>query len=503
VLIRRVFFLVLPLFITIIVFFAFIWWLPVDAIATANCDVPDISYATIQSAVDDPTCMHINLIAPLYTENVTIDRSVPIQGLGIMSTTVDGSDLDSVFIIRSGYIVTLTDMTVTNGLSGDPNGGPDGGPGGGILNEGSDVTIINLNITNNYAWAWDGGGIFNAITGTMFITGSTISNNDAAGGGGIANQGLMTVSNSSIYANNSEGGGGIYNRFGVLTLNNRTISSNTVSTTGGGIWNYLGEAQIFNSTISGNLSGEPGSGIDNSTQMTIKYSTILGNAPDIFNPGNEGGGIRNYSDGIIYIANSIVFSNTTVNCIGPPLTSMGYNLAGDDSCNFTDTTDFPNTDPLLAPLADNGGKTLTHALSPYSPAIDQILPNINGCALSITNDQRGVLRPLSAGCDIGAYEAEVVPLSGLLAINDSPTLLGLTTTLTATIVGGFPVSFTWDFGDGEMDTGAVVTHVYPGSGIYTATITASNHVSSLTETTVVTIPHHIYMPFITRLDSQR
>ena len=59
------------------------------------------------------------------------------------------------------------------------------------------------------------------------------------------------------------------------------------------------------------------------------------------------------------------------------------------------------TDPLLAPLADNGGFTETIALKTGSSAIDsggvnQTCPN---------TDQRGVTRPQGAGCDIGAYEA--------------------------------------------------------------------------------------------------
>src|SRR5262249_11183309 len=63
-------------------------------------------------------------------------------------------------------------------------------------------------------------------------------------------------------------------------------------------------------------------------------------------------------------------------------------------------TDLVNTDPLLGPLADNGGPALTMALLPGSPAIDAGI-SING----VTTDQRGVPRPQGIAPDIGAFES--------------------------------------------------------------------------------------------------
>ena len=79
---------------------------------------------------------------------------------------------------------------------------------------------------------------------------------------------------------------------------------------------------------------------------------------------------------------------------------MGYNLSDNASCNLTQPTDITNTDPLLGPLADNGGATLTHVLLPGSPAIDS--GDDVACPAS---DQRDVSRPQGAGCDRGAVEA--------------------------------------------------------------------------------------------------
>lgn len=94
------------------------------------------------------------------------------------------------------------------------------------------------------------------------------------------------------------------------------------------------------------------------------------------------------------------------------------------------------------------------------------------------------------------------PITGLTATNDSPTELGSLTTFTATIETGTNVTFTWDFDDGSTGTGAVTTHEYAASGIYHATVTATNGTNTLSTTTEVTIfipiPEfqYIYLPLI-------
>ena len=76
-----------------------------------------------------------------------------------------------------------------------------------------------------------------------------------------------------------------------------------------------------------------------------------------------------------------------------------------DTCNLTQATDQKSTNPLLEPLAGNGGDTWTHALAWNSPAINAgnnavcAAPPVNG------HDQRGMPRPLGPACDVGAFEA--------------------------------------------------------------------------------------------------
>ncbi len=100
---------------------------------------------------------------------------------------------------------------------------------------------------------------------------------------------------------------------------------------------------------------------------------------------------------------------------------------------------------------------------------------------------------------------EIVPntiaITGLIADNDSPTTLGETTHLTATVTSGSQMHYNWDFGDGASGTGALVTHVYQATGIYTATVSAENTASQAVATTTVEIllpSPRLYLPFVAK-----
>jgi hypothetical protein len=111
------------------------------------------------------------------------------------------------------------------------------------------------------------------------------------------------------------------------------------------------------------------------------------------------GAIRNV-DGTVTLKNTIVANSLAIgNCSGA-INGGGGNLSYPDS-----TCPGISGDPRLGILQNNGGPTATMALGSGSAALDAANDAI--CAAPPVNnrDQRGVIRPQGAHCDIGAYEA--------------------------------------------------------------------------------------------------
>jgi hypothetical protein len=283
-----------------------------------------------------------------------------------------------------------------------------------ILGPGANVLAVDGNVTNF---------MFTISSNTVSISGLTITN----GLRGIANlAGTVTVSNCAITGNNT----GIYNGNARLSVVACTISGNT-AIAGAGIYNdgsALGHAilSVTDSTISGNLASDRGGGIanDGSAQgnatLSVISSTFSGNSPA------KGDAIFN-EEGSLTVGNTIFAGATGANIVNSfgTVTSLGYNLSSDNGSGFlTGVGDQINTDPLLGPLQDNGGPTLTHLPGTNSPAIDQG-KNLSGLA----TDQRGRCRtyrypsipnpPGGDGTDIGAVESTAGQRNLVTTTNDN------------------------------------------------------------------------------------
>jgi hypothetical protein len=409
-------------------------------VTNTNDSGPGSLRQALADANDDDTInFAVTGTIALTSGELLVDKSVTISGPGAASLAVDGNRATRVFHIGAGKTVSISDLTITNGIVAFGNGG-------GILNDQAILTILNSSISANHAHdagggisndadnggsatltimnsivsgnsagyggefgeGGEGGGIYNN-GGTMTITNSSVSYNHAGApelfpaglGGGISNYGTMTITNSTI--NNNEcwvDGGGIYNGSGTMTITGSTVSENRAdgqhdgqpwACHGGGIF---GTVTFTNCTLSDNYSSFYGGGIDGGG--AIANSTISGNSALV------GGGI---STGGMQIGNTILNNNSGANIDGTA-TSLGYNISTDDGGgNLTGPGDQINTDPLLGPLQNNGGPTLTHALLPGSPAINTGDPNFTPPPLY---DQRGspFVRVFNGRIDIGSFEVQ-------------------------------------------------------------------------------------------------
>jgi parallel beta-helix repeat protein len=343
-----------------------------------------IAYAIAQSGLASADQIHI--AAGTYHENLTLDRPVSLTGVQENLTLIDG------------------------GTGAAPGGG--GGTPLVVINSGVVASLRDLTIQNNALPGSYGGGIYNS--GTLSLVHVVVSGNTATIGGGIFNEGSLSLADVFISGNSaSDGpGGGIYSDSpSAMTFSNVTLSDNSASGYSGGIHHQgSGSIQLTNVTFSNNTAHIGGAmTITAVASATFSNSTITNNHKNAA-AGSAIGGIADY--GTISMVNTIMYGNDDANCgVGGTLTSLGYNIDGGATCLTparAQPSDHPNTNPLLGPLAKNGGYAPTHALLVGSPAIDA--GTNTGCPAT---DQRGIARPQPAGgkCDIGAYESETYPLT--------------------------------------------------------------------------------------------
>lgn len=359
---------------------------------------------------------------------LAIDGDLILNGESAADTIIQadiGPDMADfrVFNVIAGEVF-ISGVSIRNGVALD---------GGGIFNSGT-TTIANSEVLEN-STTYFGAGIFNEAGGILNVRESSITFNSAINdnftgfGGGIYNQGAATLIDSTIAGNSvDKHGAGVLNR-GDLTVVNTTISNNHSASFGfgSGIYNSGEGASLIllNSTISGNSGADEGGGIFNTggAAVSVSNSTITGNETGT----GVGAGFSNW-DGSFRYKGSIIAGNRDgdgnkgADCFGSSsnTVSLGFNLLDPeaapeidpeaDPCPTIATDLTPGGNPirnvLERSLGSNSGLTRTHALVEGSMAIDAI--PVADCSDAdgnpVTADQRGVIRPQGAACDIGAFE---------------------------------------------------------------------------------------------------
>ncbi len=408
-----------------------------EAIIAANTNTASGATAG-ECPAGDPGLDTIDVPAGTYTLDsisgaageLLVTESVTITGAGSGTTIIQAATCDPtavacahdhrVFNLSAGS-VTITGVTVQHGncdglCAGSegviPAPGVIGSIGGGFMVTGSNLTLSDVVVTDNYvndatgSGGGNGGGISASGNSPLSLNNVTISNNVANGlGGGIQCSCTITAFNNvTVSGNRAYSGGGMFTQSASMSnITNSTFSGNAVLGVGGGLL-YAGTGltpapSIINSTFSGNSAASEGGGLYIQTTrviLAIVNVTFSGNTAI-----GGGGGIRNLGS-IASIVNTIVTASPAGgNCTGNLAGFRETSLSDDATCGFG--AGDSNGSIGLAGLANNGGPTQTHALNAGSSAIDG-----SGAACpALLNgfDQRGVVRDTL--CDTGAYEVRV------------------------------------------------------------------------------------------------
>jgi len=279
------------------------------------------------------------------------------------------------------------------------NGGGIGGFGGGGGGGGED----GAGGLGGYGGGGGGGSHFGATVRAGGVAGfgggaggSTLAARGSGGGGGGAGQ-----------------GGAIFNNGGFVIISNSTFSGNASLGGTGGVAGGTAAVGTNGFGTGGGFSSRNGTAIVTSSTFTQNTATF-------------GRGIDLIGDGALSsltLDNSILGDSVAGNSDIEATSSSGGTIATSGKGNlirvnlgFTGTI-VSTADPLLGPLANNGGPTFTFLPGAGSPAIDA---GNNAASLQLPVDQRGFSpRRFGGTIDIGAVEtaasATVVPLFTLLA----------------------------------------------------------------------------------------
>lgn len=408
----------------------------VDAIPGNGVCADARGRCTLRAAVMEANAYRDNSTDTIFVPNgvylltrgqLTITSTMVIRGASMTGTIIDAGGIPvqghrAFDVTSAANGVQLRTLTIRNGFVtyyDDPTGGGcirnAGGlalnsvtlnycgtdsDGGAILNTGR-LTIQGSKIVDSGVWAEGGSSVANLSNATLVMTRSRVSN---SGGLALGNRGSLQITDSTLEYSEwtpFQNGGALAN-LGAAIVKSSTFAHNGSP---GVVIENRGTMTLVNCTVSDNSAPA----IGNFADLTLQNTTIYGNPHSDELPG----GLINGPNANTKVKNSIIARNTDSvggegwDCSGR-IASLNYSLIGNTrSCTIpAGSGNLLNVDPRLGPLANNGGKTQTHALLAGSLAIDTgspAAPGSGGNACERT-DQRGVLRPHATNCDMGSYE---------------------------------------------------------------------------------------------------
>jgi hypothetical protein len=301
-----------------------------------------------------------------------------------------------------GAPVTLENLTVTGATDGNAI----------YANGAAPLTLTNMIVRDNRAASVGFAAGLTYSGSNVVIQDSTFSGNSGVTAGAIYGYGgtsdSLQIRNSELRSNTStskHSAGAVYVREGTAAISGTRVTGNQAPDGGGITLEPLDgpiAATVSDSTLDGNAATATGGGGalylaagNASVAATLRSDTFLGNVAPT--GGSAFGGLL-----IDVSLHDSVLAHDTLACSGVgPLVSLGHNVTDETSCSLAGAGDRQATDPLLGPLADNGGRSFTALPQAGSPLVDAA-----DTACSAT-DQRGIVRPQGRGCDIGAAESSL------------------------------------------------------------------------------------------------
>jgi hypothetical protein len=375
---------------------------PAILVTNLNDAGPGSLRQAIADANADPTSGDTIVFPPGFTGSIilttgqlTVRGPVTILGPGAGLLDIDSNGEFRIFQFdNASTSLSHYDLSGVTLLGGHAETGDDLF-GGGIAVASETLFLRDVVISHNRAQGV-GGGIFVGTDGMMLMENCTVVGNQSGGSGaGLffadGSAGFIrncTISGNQTVGGGSTGGGIFYGRGTGLAIESSTISGNTATESGGGIRVFGGPVRITSSTIAFNTAATRGGGggisvHDGIPPVALESTIVAGNAVGTTGTGPDISGE--------VIADFCLVGNTT----GMVLDSGSNNVT--------------NVDPRLAPLADNGGPTHTHALLPGSPALNA---GTNRAALPTDQRGPGFFRTAGPRPDIGAFEVQSLPPPG-------------------------------------------------------------------------------------------
>jgi hypothetical protein len=243
----------------------------------------DCTTDALQPAIDAASPGDTLVVDGVCQGQFVIDHDLTLEGTG----TLDGMGAGTTLFVVTDSIVTIRDLTITNGWSVEA---------AGIANGGTLVLRGTTSVLDNA-----GVGIENTATLTMRGS-STVRGNT---GGGIWNFGVLTMNGtSSIVGNTSTSGGGGISSLGINILNDwASVRNNQGRFYGGGLAIFDSRLELHDhaSVVGNRIEGVGGAGVGGGIFARTSSVTIDGNASVRGNVSSIGGGIA-ADDGMVTLA---------------------------------------------------------------------------------------------------------------------------------------------------------------------------------------------------------